>query len=252
VRRAGLVALVVLGGLLPAAADFGPPSDLPYENLPYDGRFTVNRLRFNPARWGPGNYAWGLDLGWNHDYPRADTHFAKILQATTSLDVALDGTNILALDDPELMRYPVAYLCEPGHWALSEAEAHGLHDYLLKGGFLIVDDFRGRHWNTFVEGLSRALPDARLVQLDATSPIFDAFFRVDPGTLPHPYFAPGPPTYYGVFEDNDPSRRLMLVANYNNDIGEYWEWSDTGFLPIDLSNDAYKLGVNYVVYGMTH
>ena len=251
-RKFGLAVLVILAGLLPAVADFGQPPDLPYENVPYDGRFTVNRLRFNPARSWPGDYAWGLDLGWNHDYPRADIHFAKILQATTRLDVATEGTNILALDDPELMRYPVAYLCEPGHWALSDAEARGLHDYLLKGGFVIIDDFRGRHWDTFVAGLRRVLPDAQLFPLEGTNPIFDVFFRIDPSTIPHPYAAPGPPAYYGVFEDNDPSRRLMLVANYNSDIAEYWEWSDTGLVPIDLSNEAYKLGVNYIVYGMTH
>ena len=58
--------------------------------------------------------------------------------------------------------------------------------------------------------------------------------------------------FYGVYEDNDPNARLMLVANYNNDIGEYWEYSDTGWLPIDLSNEAYKFGVNYVLYAMTH
>jgi uncharacterized protein DUF4159 len=252
VRRAAFVALVALGGLLPAAADLGHPPDVTYENLPYDGRFTFNRLRFTPAHWGPGNYVWGLDLKWNHDYPRADLHLEKILQATTSIDVAIEGSNILALDDPELFRHPVAYLCEPGFWALTDAEATGLREYLRKGGFVIVDDFRGRHWDAFVEGLRRVLPDARLVPLEAANPVFDAFFRVDPGTLGHPYGAPGPPAYYGVFEDNDPSRRLMLVANYNNDIAEYWEWSDTGFVPIDLSNEAYKLGVNYVVYGMTH
>jgi uncharacterized protein DUF4159 len=251
VRRAGLVALVVLGGL-PAAADLGRPPGVTYENLPYDGRFTFNRLRFTPAYWGPGNYAWGLDLKWNHDYPRADVHLERILQATTSIDVAVDGSNILALDDPELFRHPVAYLCEPGFWALTDAEASGLRAYLQKGGFVIVDDFRGRHWDAFVEGLRRALPDARLVPLEAANPVFDAFFRIDPYALGHPYGAPGPPAYYGVFEDNDPSRRLMLVANYNNDIAEYWEWSDTGFVPIDLSNEAYKLGVNYVVYGMSH
>ena len=60
------------------------------------------------------------------------------------------------------------------------------------------------------------------------------------------------PEFFGIFEDNDPNKRLMVIANYNNDIGDYWEWSDAGFLPIDLSNEAYKLGVNYIVYAMTH
>jgi hypothetical protein len=252
VRRIGLLALVVLGGLLPAVADVRRPPEVPYENVPYDGRFTFNRLRFNPSEWGPGNYIWGLDLKWNHDYPRSDGHLAKILEATTTMDVNVEGSNVFALDDPELFRYPVAYVCEPGFWTMTDAEAKGLREYLLKGGFVVVDDFWGVHWYSFVEGVRRVLPDARLVLLDGTEPIFDAFFRIDPYGLEHPFFSAGPPGYYGVFEDNDPSRRLMLVANYNLDIGEYWEWSDTGFIPIELSNEAYELGVNYVVYGTTH
>ena len=250
-RRLGLGLLVVAAGLLPVRADLALPLDLPYENVPYDGRFTFTRLRFTPSRWGPGNYIWGLDLKWNHDYPRAESHFVKILQETTTIDATLEGFNILALDDPELFRYPVAYLCEPGFWTMSEDEVQGLRAFLLKGGFLIADDFRGGHWYNFVEQLGRVLPEARLVQLDASHPIFDSFFRIDPYALEHPFFR-APPTYHGVFEDNDPSRRLMLIANYNNDIGEYWEWSDTGFIPIELNNEAYKLGVNYIVYGMTH
>ncbi len=59
-------------------------------------------------------------------------------------------------------------------------------------------------------------------------------------------------TYQGIFEDNDPKKRLMAIANYNGDIGEFWEWSDTGYAPIDLSNEAYKVGVNYMIYGLTH
>jgi len=60
------------------------------------------------------------------------------------------------------------------------------------------------------------------------------------------------PTYYGVFENNDPTRRMLAIVNYNSDLAEYWEWSDTGYLPTDFTNEAYKLGINYVVYAMTH
>lgn len=249
---AGLLVVATAGVLLPARADVARPPEVTYENVPYDGRFTFSRLRFTPSWWGPGNYIWGLDLKWNHDYPRAESHLMKILGETTTIDVTLEGSNVFALDDPELFRYPVAYLCEPGFWTMSEDEVKGLRDYMLKGGFVIVDDFRGGHWYTFAEELGRVLPDARLVPLDRTHPIFDAFFRIDPDALDHPYFRVAPPSYVGVFEDNDPGRRLMLIANYNQDIGEFWEWSDTGFIPIELSNEAYKLGVNYIVYGMTH
>jgi hypothetical protein len=229
---------------------FGPRGPFHvYPNIHYDGRFTFVRLSYETA---PGGYWYGGWPAWGHGYPLAEQNLMRILNEISFLHPHIDEINTLALDDPELFKYPIAYIIEVGWWTMSDREGAALRAYLQKGGFVIVDDFRGRHWDAFVAGLGRVLPDARLVRLDAANPIFDVFFRVDPYTLGHPYFAPGPPAYYGVFEDNDPSRRLMLVANYNNDIAEYWEWSDTGFVPIDVSNEAYKLGVNYVVYGMTH
>jgi hypothetical protein len=90
-----------------------------------------------------------------------------------------------------------------------------------------------------------------MVELDETSAIFDSFFRIVPEEVIPPYGGL-PPVWYGVFEDNDPTKRMMVVVNFNNDIAEYWEYSDLGYYPIDLSNEAYKLGVNYVVYAHTH
>ena len=100
--------------------------------------------------------------------------------------------------------------------------------------------------------LHRVLPDAKLVPLDVSNPVYqDAFFRMKTISFPPPY-GNWTPIYYGVYENNDPTRRLMVIANYNNDIGEYWEWSDTDYAPIELNNEAYKLGVNYVMYALTH
>ncbi len=248
-RRA--LALVLLG-VLASADDLSRPPEVDYENPAYSGRFTFVRVRFNPSRWGAGNYQWGLDLKWNHDYPRAETHLMKILAETTSIDLNLEKTSILAVGDPELMRYPLAYLCEPGFLTLTDDEARSLREYLLKGGFLILDDFQGPHWYNAVEQLRRVLPSGQLVELDGTHPIFDSFFRVDPYAFDHPYFRRFPPSYHGIYEDNDPEKRLMIILNYNQDIGEFWEWSDTGFIPIELTNEAYKLGVNYIMYGLTH
>jgi hypothetical protein len=245
--------LILLGAatILPAGDGFAPPN-VEYKNTRYNGRFTFVRVRFQPSDWGPGRYMWGLDLKWNHDYPRAEAHFMKMLQELTTLDPNQDGGNILALDDPELFKYPVAYLCEPGFWTLSEKEIAGLRAYLLKGGFLIVDDFVGPHWGNFAEQMRRVLPSGRLVEVDNSHAVFDSFFRVeDPRAFPHPYFRTTP-SYLGIFEDNDPAKRLMMIVNYNQDVSEYWEWSDTNYAPIDLSNEAYKLGVDYVIYGMTH
>ena len=93
-------------------------------NVPYDGRFTFVRLRFTPdyvGRGGSGSFLRGIDFQWDHDYPRAERHFTKILSELTALNTVTEGHNILAVDDPELMKYPVAYMAEPGHWTMTEA-----------------------------------------------------------------------------------------------------------------------------------
>lgn len=217
----------------------------------YDGRFAFVRLRYQLGGGRGGFGGFRREPPWAHDYPRADRHLMKILQEVTFLRPHLDDSNVFALDDPALHNFPVAYMSEPGFWTLTDAEAEGLRSYLGKGGFLIFDDFRGPHFYNFEEQLRRVLPSQRLVELDATHPIFHGFFEIDPARYVPPY-GNEPPIFYGVFEDNDPAKRLQVIANYNNDLGEYWEFSDTGWVPIDLSNEAYKFGVNYVMYGMTH
>ena len=217
-------------------------------NTPYDGKFTFVRLRFEPMGGGDG---WrGRDLKWDHDYPRGERHFQRILHELTTIRTHLDESNILTVDDPELMKYPVAYMSEPGFWAPSEKDVEGLRAYLQKGGFIIFDDFAGQHWYNFAEQMRRVLPDAQLIPLDSTHPVFDSFFHIESLDFDHPYYRVKA-QFIGIFEDNDPSKRMLAIANYNNDIGDYWEWSDEGFLPIALSNQAYRLGVNYVVYAMT-
>ena len=222
------------------------------DNVSYDGRFTFVRLRYRMGMNGFGGGRGGRDEPWSHDYPRAERNFEKILDEITLIAPYLGGSNILSLDDDELFKYPLAYMSEPGFWTLDDAETEALRSYLLKGGFIIFDDFRGSHWYNFEQQLMRVLPDAKLVELDVSHPVFHSFFEIETLDFVQFYSRSGRPVFYGVFENNDPEQRLLLIANYNNDIGEYWEFSDTGFVPIDLSNEAYKLGVNYVVYAMTH
>ena len=223
-------------------------------NAPYDARFHFVRIRYtaDPNRTtGRPSYGWD-DPMWIHDYPRAERNLLKILQETTLLAPGDDDYDVLTTDDPELMRYPVAYMCEVGAWNPSPAEATGLHDYLLKGGFLIVDDFRGeRDLQYFVHTFRRVIPGAQFMQLGKGHEIFDSFFEIDPDSVIPPY-GPRDPRYYGVFEDNDPSKRLMMIVNYDNDIGEYWEWSGTGFYPIDITNEGYKVAIDYIIYALTH
>jgi hypothetical protein len=218
-------------------------------NVAYDGRFTFVRLRYAPAA---GGYYFQRTPPWSHDYPAAERHFMKILNEISYLAPHLEESNIMALDDPELFKYPLAYMCEPGFWTMTDKEAASFRAYLEKGGFVIFDDFRRRDWDNFDVQMKRVLPQARFVQLDASNPIFHAFFEIDSLDIIPQFYDRGNPMFYGIFEDNDPAKRLMVMVNYNTDVSEFWEWSDTGIKPIDESNEAYKLGVNYLIYGLTH
>jgi uncharacterized protein DUF4159 len=238
------VARITFVALLMAAAVSSHTLD-----LPYDGRFTFVRLR-----WAAGTTtSRGWSAAWNHDYPRAEEHLSQIVDELTALDIHIDGSRILTLDDPELFRYPVAFMWEPGFWVLSDREAESFRAYLLKGGFAVFEDFDGRaQWSNFEMQMKRVLPDARFFKLDNTHRIFGTFFAInDIDAIVHP-MSHIPPNYYGVFEDNDPTKRLVVVANFDNDVPEYWEWSGQGLFPFDASNEAYKLGVNYIIYGLTH
>ena len=212
------------------------------EKTPYDSRFAFARLRH-------GYEGRGGEPPWAHDYPRAERNFARILKEITLVDPHLDSSNIVRQDEPDLFISPILYVSEPGFWTMTDEEMGGLQQYVKKGGFIIFDDFRGDHWFNFEEQVRRIIPDARLVEIEAAHPVFHAFFDIKTEETQGYY---GQASFQGVFEDNDPTKRLLLVANYNHDLGELWEFSDTGFVPVDLSNDAYKYGVNYVIYAMTH
>jgi Domain of unknown function (DUF4159) len=250
-RAAIAVLLIAVAGSAYAQRRFGGSGgrfgQIPIQpNAPYDGKFTFVRLRYGP------DYGFASQrLMWSHDYPAGEQHFMKILNEVTSLGPHTEETDILPLDSPELFRYPVAYLCEPGAWTMSDQEAANLRTYLLKGGFMIVDDFRYGHWPNFEAQMSRILPEAKIYDLPLEDKIFHSFFEVKTLNVPQ-YYDPPPAIFRAIYEDNDPTKRIMVMINYNTDISEYWEWSDTGFKPIDESNEAYKIGVNYIIYGMTH
>ena len=221
-------------------------------NVPYDGTFTFVRVRFNTTGRGFGwGFGGGRGPGWAHDYPAADENFIRILDEISLIDVNMTGTNVIDADDPELLRYPLAYVSEPGEWTPTQAEVDNLSDYLLKGGFLILDDFRSDfEWSRVEEIFAQIVPGHEFRVLDIEEPIFDSFFEIESLDLPPPTFQQFWPVFLGMHENNDPDGRLMIIANFNNDIGDYWEYSDRGYVPIELSNEAYKFGVNYVIYAM--
>jgi hypothetical protein len=239
------------------------PANLDAGQVPYDGRFVFARLKFTEGvsldELGGGRmfgrrFGRGQGPPWSHDYPRAEQNFMKILDEITSVHPYTGplGGVIVEIGSRDLFMFPVAYMAEAGFWTQTDQEAANIGAYLTKGGFIIFDDFRGGDWTNFETQMKRALPDVRMVELDVTHPIFHAFFDVASLDFVQFYGRGERPLFVGAYEDNDPSKRLLFIANYNNDIGEYWEFSDTGWTPIDLSNEAYKLGVNYVVYALTH
>jgi hypothetical protein len=252
--RLAIAALVLFVAATAAAVQFDRQGgDAAYRSdPPYDGRFTFVRLRWQSDLGGFSRRG-GFSSAWNHDYPRAEQHLARIMRSLTALDMRVDGSLVLALDDPELFKYPIAFMWEPGFWNLTDREAVSFRAYLLKGGFAVFEDFDGpQQWSVFEAQMRRVLPDGRFVKLDRSHRIFNSFFNIkDIDAIVHPMNGMHP-NYFGIFEDNDPAKRLMVVANFDNDIPEYWEWSGEGIYPFDASNEAYKLGVNYLIYALTH
>ena len=256
-----LLGLATAGALAPLAAKRVSADHYCYtqwedvsaiDNAPYDGRFTFFRVRFEPSFGGSGRgFGRGrVDKKWDHDTPRADRHFMKILEEITMLRPRMDCNVIYAFGDPESFKYPIAYVSEPGFWTQTDEEVKGLQEFVAKGGFIIFDDFVGQMYFNLEEQWRRAFPDLRFQEIPKTHPIFDAFFDIRGTAMPDGGY--GPADWLGVFEDNDPAKRLIAVATYNGDLGELMEFSDEAFVSIDLSNEAYKIMTNYVIYAMTH
>jgi hypothetical protein len=247
----GVLGLASLGAPLLGWAQGRFRGPVAYEtNVPYDGRYTYARIRYTPPEFG-GYGGFRQDVKWDHDYPRSDRHFPKIIQEITSITTRTDVSNIFTLDDPELMKFPVAYLCEAGYWRPSDAEVAGMRNYLMKGGFIIFDDFaRANDWENFLQQMHRVLPDLHPMRLTPDDRVFDAFYHITSLEYTHPYYGL-PSEFWGIYENNDRNGRLLAVINFNNDISEYWEWSDEDLFPVNMSNDAYKLGINYLVYALT-
>ncbi len=210
-------------------------------NAPYDGRYIFARIRYG---------SW--NSSWNHDYPRADRHLQRILADLTLLRPHLDTSNVLDLDDPDVFLHPMIYLSEPGFWPMTTSEGANLRQHLLKGGLIIFDDFEGDQWHNMAANMRRVLPELHWVEIDASHPVFHSFFEISRLDAPHPLYPSLIGRYYALFDQNDPGRRMMALANHDNDLAELWEWSDTGQFSVDITNDAYKLGVNYVIYAATH
>ena len=263
---AGVTAMVVAGAATVVAQRsllFGGYQREPVVPRPiYDGRFTFARLKYTS---GPGGYYYRGLPAWAHGYipggdgERAETNLMKIMTEVSYLNAHVEEGGVFGLDDPELFKYPLAYMTEPGFWTMGDQEAAALRAYLLKGGFIIFDDFRadglpnsGGGWANFEGNIRRALPELRPIAIDGAAQVFHSFFQIDALDIVPQSYDRGRPEFFGLFEDNNPNKRMMAIVNHNTDVSDFWEFSATGFRPIDESNEAYKLGVNYIIYGMTH
>lgn len=216
-----------------AEPDLSSAPELVFARVQFDGR--------NGRRRG----------GWAHDYPRAEQNLLRILAELTAVHTEPAAHTVVSLDSSDIMKYPVLYFSEPGGWSLTRAEAANFRDYLLRGGFAIFDDFDGAwDWEVLEANMAEVLPGRHFELLDESDPVYQSFFSIeDLDVIVHPMGHAYPPLFYGIRDD---AGRLQVVANFNNDVGDYWEWSDQGWYPIDLSNEGYKLGVNYMIYAFTH
>lgn len=197
---------------------------------------------------------------WAVDYPKADQQFLFVIQRLLRLlDVARDE-NAVRLDDPELRRFPFLYALEVGGMNMTEAEVEGLRSYLEAGGFLVVDDFWGDwEWANFEYEIRRVFPDRPIVELSLDHPIFHQFYDIDE-ILQVPNIGNArrgmtsekggiTPRIFGIFDDDE---NLMVVINWNTDLGDAWEWSERPEYPFLYSDFAYQLAINYIIYAYTH
>jgi hypothetical protein len=165
-RRVWVAGLLLAAVPLAAAAQVGFGFGFRYRNAKYDGRVVLMRARYQAYP------------GWSYDYPAMENNLAQVLHDITTLRPNLEAADILDFDDPQLFRYPLVYLSEPGYWMPTATEAEGLRTYLQKGGFLIVDDFyHPNEWAVFEAAIRRVLP-GRIYRLDASHSIYNNFFAI--------------------------------------------------------------------------
>jgi hypothetical protein len=254
---AGLGALLVLGAaeLAPIAGSDTPGRAAEGSNA----EFHFIRVEYANLSWA--RRGWGRPW-WMQDWPAAETHFAQGVRRLTLIDIG-EGRHVPLTDD-RIFDYPWAYATQVGYWDLSEAETARLREYLLRGGFLMVDDFYGpQEWEVFRESMQRVFPERPIVEIEEDDAVLHVLYDVDqriqiPG-LRHLWRGAGggivvqpnntPPHWRGIYDDEG---RLVVAVNFNMDIGDAWEHADMPEYPEPMTALAYRFGINYIIYAMTH
>lgn len=240
--------LVILAVFLAVFASQGV-SDVPKKT---GSEFIFARAQFNMSM-GPALMR-EREAPWHHDYPYAEDLYLNMLQELTSVHTSDESYQIVQLDSRDLFKYPFLYVSEPGFMDLTERELVNLREYFNRGGFMMCDDFRGHDLENLKYQMKRVFPDRDMFRLDITHPIFKNFYEIESLQMDPPYmdrrFGPDPfPQFWGM---KDSKGRLQLIANHNNDLGEFWEWVDRGEMPFKPAAMSVRFGVNYLIYAMTH
>ena len=239
-------------------------NDLP---LPPDWKekteWVFARLMF-PGGWNDGyrgrydgDWRQGLSL-WTQDYPPADRNFAQAVRRLTRVHVRSVEQAVNLEDGDDVYNWPWVYAVQVGEWGLTDVQAKKLRDFLLRGGFFMADDFHGTvEWGVFEEAMKRVFPDRPIVEIPDQDAIFHTVYDLDdrfqvPGAehLALGYKNNGIGAHWrGIYDDKG---RIMVAASFNSDLGDAWEWADEPYYPEKFSGLAIRVGVNYVVYGLTH
>ena len=219
--------------------------------------WTFARLRYD------GFYGRGFNRRggsrWTTDYPKAERQFVQGVRRLTRIDVK-SIEQVVDPDTDELFDWPWAYAVEVGSWDFSADQAQRMREYLLKGGFLMVDDFHGTaEWQMFQAGLRKIFPERAIEDLANEDEIFHGLYDLDERfQVPVvQYVYTGRtferdgvnPEWRAVRDDNG---RVMVAICHNMDLGDAWEWADLPEYPERFTSLAYRIGINYIMYAMTH
>ena len=205
------------------------------------------------------------DGWWIVDWPAADNHFTRGIERLTRIDTG-DPRHV-RITDPDAFDYPWIYATQAGWWGLSDAETARMREYLLRGGFLVTDDFWGEEcWEIFRQTMERVLPEHAITDIDESDMVMHVLYDIEekdrtfiPGSrhLRRNYDGtvviqqpPGSePAWRAMYDDR---HRMVVAANYNTDVGDAWEFADVPYYPEPMTALAYRYGINYIIYAMTH
>jgi len=202
------------------------------------------------ARWRFGTNGNIGHMGWSHNYPYSEIHLNEFVANATRIDVEPDSYQLLDLGSDAIFDHPFTYISEPGEMDLTPQEAENLREYIRRGGFLLIDDFDGS-WqlSNFQSQMRMVFPERGFTPMTIEEPIFDLVFRLEDLLATADYNPGREPVFMSFVND---AGDIASVAAFNNDLANFWDRIDRGSYPLRPSADAFRMGINFIVYAMTH